>query len=124
MPTLRLLTCLTPDKKIHAIKDVRAATGLGLKEAKDVVDALTPPRPGSSPPEVQVPEHHISLIAESFTYERLDATIESARLALRAALTRVDPATLDSLAVGLPDDSQVRVALIEAAGLMRQVSGA
>jgi len=29
-----------PDHKIHAIKEVRAATGLGLKIAKDIVDIL------------------------------------------------------------------------------------
>lgn len=28
-----------PDKKIEAIKELRAKTGLGLKEAKDLVDA-------------------------------------------------------------------------------------
>ncbi len=32
-------------KKIHAIKLVREETGLGLKEAKDVVDALEAGRP-------------------------------------------------------------------------------
>ncbi|WP_433356828.1 ribosomal protein L7/L12 [Microtetraspora malaysiensis] len=32
-------------KKIHAIKAVREGTGLGLKEAKDVVDALDAGRP-------------------------------------------------------------------------------
>ncbi|WP_245656582.1 ribosomal protein L7/L12 [Microtetraspora fusca] len=32
-------------KKIHAIKAVREGTGLGLKEAKDIVDALDAGRP-------------------------------------------------------------------------------
>lgn len=31
------------DKKIQVIKEVRAITGLGLKEAKDLVDALPKP---------------------------------------------------------------------------------
>jgi large subunit ribosomal protein L7/L12 len=31
------------DKKIEVIKEVRALTGLGLKEAKDVVDAFPKP---------------------------------------------------------------------------------
>ena len=31
------------DKKIHVIKEVRAITGLGLKEAKDLVDNLPKP---------------------------------------------------------------------------------
>jgi large subunit ribosomal protein L7/L12 len=33
-----VLKSVPPDKKIAAIKEVRAATGLGLKEAKDLVD--------------------------------------------------------------------------------------
>ena len=33
-----ILKSSAPDKKIAVIKEVRAATGLGLKEAKDVVD--------------------------------------------------------------------------------------
>ena len=33
-----ILKAVPPDKKISAIKVVRAATGLGLKEAKDLVD--------------------------------------------------------------------------------------
>ena len=39
------------DQKIHAIKLVREATGMGLKEAKDWVEAL-PLRPPSAPPPV------------------------------------------------------------------------
>ena len=31
------------DKKIQVIKEVRAITGLGLKEAKDLVDAVPKP---------------------------------------------------------------------------------
>jgi large subunit ribosomal protein L7/L12 len=34
-----ILKSVPPDKKISAIKVVRAATGLGLKEAKDLVEA-------------------------------------------------------------------------------------
>jgi large subunit ribosomal protein L7/L12 len=34
-----ILKTVPPDKKISAIKVVRAATGLGLKEAKDLVEA-------------------------------------------------------------------------------------
>jgi len=34
-----VLKAVPPDKKISAIKVVRAATGLGLKEAKDLVEA-------------------------------------------------------------------------------------
>ena len=33
-----ILKSSAPDKKIAVIKEVRAATGLGLKEAKDMVD--------------------------------------------------------------------------------------
>lgn len=33
------------DKKIEAIKEVRAFTGLGLKDAKDVVEAVTYSKP-------------------------------------------------------------------------------
>ncbi|HEX6746387.1 MAG TPA: ribosomal protein L7/L12 [Longimicrobium sp.] len=40
---------LARDQKIHAIKLVREATGMGLAEAKDWVEAL-PLRPPSSPP--------------------------------------------------------------------------
>jgi ribosomal protein L7/L12 len=36
----RLLELVAQGKKIQAIKDLRAATGLGLKEAKDAVDAM------------------------------------------------------------------------------------
>lgn len=39
---------LAEDRIIEAVRDVRAATGLGLKEAKDVVDLLREgPPPGS-----------------------------------------------------------------------------
>jgi hypothetical protein len=34
------LTGYKDQKKIHAIKGIRAATGLGLKEAKDLADTL------------------------------------------------------------------------------------
>jgi large subunit ribosomal protein L7/L12 len=34
-----ILKAVPPEKKISAIKVVRAATGLGLKEAKDLVEA-------------------------------------------------------------------------------------
>jgi hypothetical protein len=34
------ITGYTDQKKIHAIKGVRAVTGLGLKEAKDFVDRV------------------------------------------------------------------------------------
>ena len=34
------------DKKIQVIKEVRPLTGLGLKEAKDIVDAAPPADPG------------------------------------------------------------------------------
>jgi hypothetical protein len=48
---------LEKDQKIHAIKLVREASGMGLKEAKDWVEALpsrppaaaTPPTPDASP---------------------------------------------------------------------------
>jgi hypothetical protein len=33
-----------PDRKIQAIKEVRTISGLGLKEAKDIVDTIQPPR--------------------------------------------------------------------------------
>jgi hypothetical protein len=33
-----IVTGVNPDKKIQAIKGIRAATGLGLKEAKHVAD--------------------------------------------------------------------------------------
>jgi hypothetical protein len=36
----RVRTLLGQHRAIHAIREVREATGLGLKEAKDVVDAL------------------------------------------------------------------------------------
>ena len=39
------------DKKIFAIKEIRQRTGLGLKEAKDLVDAYAPPK-SYSPDEV------------------------------------------------------------------------
>ena len=38
-----ILKAVPPDKKISAIKVVRAATGLGLKEAKDLVEAAPKP---------------------------------------------------------------------------------
>jgi len=36
-----ICTYADPDKKIQAIKVIRAASGLGLKEAKEAADALT-----------------------------------------------------------------------------------
>jgi len=37
-PSLRSFLAATGDKKIEVIKEVRAITGLGLKEAKDLVE--------------------------------------------------------------------------------------
>jgi len=34
-----ILASVNPDKKINVIKEVRSITGLGLKEAKDLVDS-------------------------------------------------------------------------------------
>ena len=33
-----VLASVTPDKKINVIKEIRAITGLGLKESKDLVE--------------------------------------------------------------------------------------
>jgi len=41
--TFNLILKSFGDKKIQVIKEVRAITGLGLKEAKDLVDALPKP---------------------------------------------------------------------------------
>lgn len=41
-----ILTYADPDKKIQAIKNIRAATGLGLKESKEYADAMTVVFPG------------------------------------------------------------------------------
>jgi large subunit ribosomal protein L7/L12 len=44
--TVDVLLTASGDKKIQVIKVVRAATGLGLKEAKALVDELKPVREG------------------------------------------------------------------------------
>lgn len=41
MKNITLTECTDPERKIGAIKELRAATGLGLKDSKDIVDALT-----------------------------------------------------------------------------------
>ncbi len=41
------------DKKINVIKEVRALTGLGLKEAKEVVDSLGTIKEGASKEEAE-----------------------------------------------------------------------
>jgi Ribosomal protein L7/L12 C-terminal domain/Short C-terminal domain len=41
---------LSDEQKIHAIKVVRDATGMGLKEAKDWVEALADRAPSTAPP--------------------------------------------------------------------------
>lgn len=41
---------MSDDQKIHAIKVVRDATGMGLKEAKDWVEALPHRAPSTAPP--------------------------------------------------------------------------
>lgn len=55
---LRVRMLLDRDRPIQAIKEVREATGLRLKEAKGVVDALGSGRcrhhwPGSAPPAIR-----------------------------------------------------------------------
>lgn len=44
---ITLTTALKPDQRIQSIKALRAATGYGLRESKDIVDALCgfAPRP-------------------------------------------------------------------------------
>ena len=38
-----MILCLAGDKKIQVIKEVRAITGLGLKEAKELVEGAPKP---------------------------------------------------------------------------------
>ena len=38
-----ILNAVAPDKKIKALKEIRAITGLGLKEAKELIDNLPKP---------------------------------------------------------------------------------
>lgn len=118
-----LLTCTTPDKKIQAIKEVRQATGLGLKEAKDVVDTLV----GGSvvagkPVTVEVEAASLDILKDRFTFEVVaNDAVDPSRLALRAALIGVPPDTLESLGLALPPASPTRVLLDEAAALMRSL---
>lgn len=118
-----LLTCLTPDKKIQAIKEVRTATGLGLKEAKTVVDTLI----GGSVVHgqsvtIEVEAANLDILRDRFTFEVLsNEAVDPSRLALRAALIGVPPDTLESLGLALPPASPTRVLLDEAAALMRSL---
>lgn len=56
------------DKKINVIKEVRAATGLGLKEAKDLVDGAPKPL------KTAVPKEEAQKIKEALT--KAGATVE------------------------------------------------
>lgn len=48
------------DKKINVIKEVRAITGLGLKEAKDLVEgAPKPVKEGASKDEAEIGRAHV-----------------------------------------------------------------
>ena len=38
-----IITAVAPDKKIKALKEIRAITGLGLKEAKELIENLPKP---------------------------------------------------------------------------------
>jgi large subunit ribosomal protein L7/L12 len=38
-----ILSAVAPDKKIKALKEIRSITGLGLKEAKELIDNLPKP---------------------------------------------------------------------------------
>lgn len=46
MKQVTLVQQYDPDRRIHAIKAVRGATGMGLKEAKDACDAVLGINPG------------------------------------------------------------------------------
>jgi len=122
MLTVRLIACTQPEKKIHCIKNLRAATGLGLRESKDIVDNLTGYGPPSSLPEIKVPENGTHLLDDYFTYEVVGGIVpDPARLALRAAVIDVTPATLASLAAALPVGSESRLLFDEAVSLLRSV---
>lgn len=128
MLTVKLLSLIEPDKKIQAIKNLRAATGLGLAESKRVVDEMhgyagsVRISGGAQPQEVKVPEGNLDLIEERFTFEVLGGIVpDPARLALRAAVIDVTPATLESLGAVLPVGSESRLLFDEAVSLLRSV---
>ena len=51
-----VLAAVDNGNKIEAIKRLREETGLGLKEAKDAIDALARDRRGVTPPSARMPE--------------------------------------------------------------------
>jgi ribosomal protein L7/L12 len=83
-------------KKIQAIKDLRAASGLGLKEAKDAVDAMAAGHDisGVLLPRLEVPataeERARKLIAQGRTIQAINLIREETGLGLKEAKEAAD----------------------------------
>ncbi len=62
------LTDLRDDRKIVAIKNLRAVTGLGLKDSKYIVDRMSDPMMRTEEDISVLPDADISVLDESFRY--------------------------------------------------------
>jgi len=73
---VKLLRLKIPDKYINAIKALRMVTGLGLKESKDIVDAM---RRAPATPEVIInftDQHDEDPFTAHFAYERISENLK------------------------------------------------
>ena len=68
-PVFELHLIICGEKKINVIKEVRAITGLGLKEAKDLVDAAPRLVVGNLSSVLEAEELHKRLAAQGATCE-------------------------------------------------------
>jgi hypothetical protein len=71
---IRITGTTEPDRKIHAIKGIRAATGLSLKDAKYVADGVF----AGEPTVVEVLDHASTnvLRAHSLTFELVELVVK------------------------------------------------
>ncbi|SDU74481.1 ribosomal protein L7/L12 [Jiangella alkaliphila] len=96
----RIQQLIAQGKKIHAIKELREHTGLGLKQAKDTVDrmeesgvvaALDVPSPAAADPTDEVMARVQALVADGKKIQAIKLLIENAPdLDLRRAKAIVD----------------------------------
>jgi hypothetical protein len=75
---VRITGLTKPEKKIQAIKSIRSATGLGLKEAKDIADQVG----GGHEPVIDVVDAYSHFLDEGFITYRVDVPIKSLITAL------------------------------------------
>lgn len=94
------LTDLKDDRKIVAIKNLRAVTGLGLKESKDIVDRMSAPQMRTTEDISVLDSANVRTLDESFVYTLPDDKTIPAGLVLEFVLdvlSSTDPVTARSL---------------------------